>query len=408
LRFDCIGMRIREGCAAMRMHRILAEAAAEVIRAVFDGRRVLDRVLAEAFERHPKWGKRDRSFVAETAFEVVRWRRALEFVADGAEAESLCAAQWRRMGFDLPDWWRFHGVSPEEMAAREDALTNQPPAVRESIPDWLDRLGEAELGEAWSGEIAALNRRARVCLRVNTLRTTRDDAVRWLAGNGVETGTVEGVPECLVLAAGKSLPKHLLTDGRVEIQDAASQTVAPLLDAKPGETVIDACCGAGGKTLQLAARMENRGTILALDVDSRKLDELKRRAARAGVRCVRTRLIGEETIASLRGSADRLLIDAPCSGLGTLRRQPDLKWRLQPESFAPIWHLQRRLLSGYPAMLKPGGALVYATCSILPSENREAVNLSLKSDEFDLLGDHSISPSAFGFDGFHAVVMRKR
>jgi len=391
----------------MKMHRILAEAAAEVVRAVFDGRQVLDRVLASAFERNPKWGKRDRSFVAETAFEVVRWRRALEFVADSAEVESLCVAQWRRMGLEVPEWWRFDGASAGEMAARECDLTTRPRAVRESVPDWLDALGEAELGEAWSREIAALNRRARVCLRVNTLMATRDEVAGWLAGHGVITEPVEGVPECLVLEAGKSLPKPLLSDGRVEIQDAASQRVVPLLDPRPGETVIDACCGAGGKTLQLAARMENRGTVIALDVEARKLDELKRRAARSGVRCVRTRLIGEDTVSSLRGSADRLLIDAPCSGLGTLKRQPDLKWRLQPESLETIRTLQRKLLHTYPAMLKPGGTLVYATCSILPSENLGVVRSLLDAGGFELLGDHPISPAAFGFDGFHAAVLRK-
>ena len=391
----------------MKMHRILAEAGVEVVRAVFDDQQVLDRVLASAFERNPKWGKRDRSFVAETAFEVVRWRRALEFVADASEVEALCAAQWRRMGFELPEWWKFHGVSPEEMAARESALTGQSRAIRESIPDWLDALGEAELGNAWEREISALNRRARVCLRVNTLRTTLDEAVRWLAENGVETETVEGVPECLVLAAGKSLPKPLLADGRVEIQDAASQMVVPLLGVLPGETVIDACCGAGGKTLHLGARMENRGTIIALDVEARKLDELKRRAARAGARCVRTRLIDEKTIAALRESADRLLIDAPCSGLGTLKRQPDLKWRMKPESFEDIRALQRRILSNYQSMLKPGGTLVYATCSILPSENIEAVGPMLDGGGFELVENHPVSPAGFGFDGFHAVVLRK-
>ena len=179
----------------MKMHRILAEAATETIKLVFKEHRVLDHALAEAFENNPKWGKRDRGFIAETAFEVVRWRRALGFVADSEETDAMCAAQWRRMAYEIPEWWKFKGVSPEEMALRETQLGDQPRAIRESIPDWLDALGVDELGDAWDEEIAALNQRAPVYLRVNTLKTTRDEAIGWLASQGVEAAGVEGLQD---------------------------------------------------------------------------------------------------------------------------------------------------------------------------------------------------------------------
>jgi 16S rRNA (cytosine967-C5)-methyltransferase len=392
----------------MILHRILAEAAVQVVERVLADHQVLDRELAAAFARHPKWGKRDRAFVAETAFEVVRWRRALAFVADADESDTaaLCSAQWGRMGIALPDWWRHRGAGLAEMAEREAVLPEQRRAVRESIPDWLDDVGATGLGSDWDLELAALNRRARVYLRVNTLRNRRDEAVAWLLSHGIEAVPVPGLPDALVLPEGRSLPKSLRVEGRVEIQDAGSQQVAPLLGALPGETVIDACAGAGGKTLHLAALMENRGVIHALDVEPRKLRELERRAGAAGATIIRTGPADAAKISALAGRADRLLIDAPCSGLGTLKRQPDLKWRLSPGSLDRIRRIQRELLVSLPRMLRPGGVLVYATCSILPSENREALEQTFGLEAIRGMEEVHISPAATGFDGFYAGTFR--
>jgi 16S rRNA (cytosine967-C5)-methyltransferase len=391
----------------MKMHRLLAEAASAIAKSVFREHRVLDHVLAEAFEANPKWGKRDRSFIAETVFEVMRWRRVLGFLADSEETTALCAAQWLRMGYDLPDWWAHRGASPAEMTAREAEIANQPRAVRESIPDWLDALGEAELGAAWDAEIAALNQRAAVYLRVNTLTATREDVIAWLAASNIEASAVPGLSDALVLAAGKSLPKAMRLDGRVEIQDAGSQQIAVLLDPHPGERIIDACSGAGGKSLHLAALMGNDGRVFGMDVDAKKLVELERRAKRAGATCVKSKPITPATTADFAGVADRLLIDAPCSGLGTLKRQPDLKWRLKPAQLERLRGIQAGLLDAYPAMLKPGGRLVYATCSILPSENRAQVDRLLDNGGYELLEERPVSPAATGFDGFYAAALVK-
>ena len=395
------------GAPPMRMHRLLAEAAAGIVKSVFKEHSVLDHALAAAFEANPRWGKRDRGFIAETAFEVVRWRRALGFLADSEEAAALCAAQWMRMGYEIPEWWKYKGLQSSDMAARETALTDQPLAIRESIPDWLDELGSAELGPAWDAEISALNRRAPVFLRVNTLKTSRAEAIAWLAESGVEAAEVPGLPDALVLAAGKILPKPLRADGRLEIQDAGSQFIAPLLAAQPGERVIDACSGAGGKALHLAALMHNEGRVYAMDVDAKKLAELERRARRAGATCVHPKPITESTPADFANVADRLLIDAPCSGLGTLKRQPDLKWRLKPAQLERVRAIQKELLEAYTAMLRPGGRLVYATCSILPSENRAAVDFLLEKGGFTLMEERPVSPAATGFDGFYAAALEK-
>lgn len=391
----------------VRLHRLLAEACASAVAAVFEEGRVLDRVLAEAFGSHPKWGKRDRAFVAETAYETVRWRRALEFVAGSRQIPGLLAAQWTRMGFDIPHWWQWDGFSVEGMRPRELELHAQPRAVRESMPDWLDDLGAAELGSVWDDELHALNLRAPVVLRVNPMKITLERARARLAEAGIITYPVEDAPDALQVEDGKTVPAKLLDGGWAQIQDAGSQQIAPLLGAEPGMRVIDACAGAGGKTLHLAALMKNRGEIRAFDILETKLSELRRRVARGMISNVRGECLHEGSMAKHREWADRLLLDVPCSGLGTLRRQPDLKWRLTPARLQGIRKTQESILSQYPSMLKPGGYLVYATCSILPSENTRQVHFLLDPGGFELLLEKNISPSRTGWDGFYAALVRK-
>ena len=297
---------------------------------------------------------------------------------------------------------------PRQHASAGVSAPLEPRAIRESIPDWLDALGAEALGDAWDAELAALNQRSRVYLRVNTLKTSRAEAIRWLASDQIHAEAVPGLPDALALKPGKTLPKGLRTDGRVEIQDAGSQLIAPLLDAQPGDCIIDACAGAGGKSLHLAALMRNQGRIIALDVVPKKLRELQRRAHRAHpAPCIETQLISAQSVAALTGVADRLLIDAPCSGLGTLKRQPDLKWRLQPDSLAKVRAIQAECLDRYSAMLKPGGRLVYATCSLLPAENRANVDRLLGQGGFKLLQERQVSPAQTGYDGFYAAALQK-
>lgn len=393
----------------MRMHRILANAAAEIIQSALNEGKVVDHALAKAFESHPKWGKRDRSFIAETVFEVIRWRRTLQFLVESEEVPALCAAQWVRMGFELPDWWEYPGATSDEMRTREGLLAEQPRTIRESIPDWLDALGQAELGETWDNEITALNQRTRVYLRVNTLKTSPSAAIEWLASEyHITAEAVEGLPHTLALLPGKTIPKSVRMDGRVEIQDAGSQMIAPLLKPQTGDFIIDACAGAGGKTLHLAALMQNEGRIIGMDIHPRKLQELERRAQRARAsKCIETQVIAPDTIETYREAADCLLIDSPCSGLGTLKRQPDLKWRLTADQLQKVRATQAELLASYTQMLKPGGRLVYATCSVLPSENRAAVERLIAGGNFSLVEECIVSPAVTGYDGFYAAALVK-
>jgi len=393
----------------MKLHRHLCASTLELAKSVLVNHRVLDHELATAFEENPKWGKRDRSFVAETLFETTRWRRVLAFLVDSEETNSLITAQWLLMGYELPEWHQYNGLPADEILARQSLIADQPRAIRQSIPDWLDQLGHSELGDLWEPQLAALNEKPSVFLRVNTLLTSVEEAQAWLAEHNVETTTLPDHPHALALPPGKILPKALRLDGRIEIQDPSSQTIAPLLDPQPGERIIDACSGAGGKALHLAALSGNEARVFAMDVDEKKLAALKTRAKRARATAISPKPITETTPTDFENIADSLIIDSPCSGLGTLKRQPDLKWRLKPAALERVRSIQAQLLVEYPKMLKPGGKLLYATCSILPSENQNQITRLLENHpgKYKLISQHNLLPSETGHDGFHASLLQK-
>lgn len=278
----------------------------------------------------------------------------------------------------------------------------------------MDELGVKELGEEkWTKELAAQNKQASVILRVNTLKTTRQKLYGILMDLDIETILPEEYPDALIL---KERANVFMTDafkeGLFEVQDASSQLVARLLDVKPGMRVVDTCAGAGGKTLHLASLMENKGQIIAMDIYESKQKQLKIRAKRNGAFNIEYRIIeGTKTIKKLHDKADRLLIDAPCSGLGVLKRNPDSKWKLRPEFVEEIKQVQEQVLQDYSKILKAGGKMVYATCSILPSENELQIEKFLKSDagkDFKLIEDHKILSSESGFDGFYMALLEKK
>jgi 16S rRNA (cytosine967-C5)-methyltransferase len=275
----------------------------------------------------------------------------------------------------------------------------------------MDELGRKELGKLWESEIHALNEQAKVILRTNTLKITPQKLQLILDEELIPTKLVEGYPEALELYERADVFKtEAFKKGFFEVQDASSQKVGHALNLEPGLRVIDACAGAGGKTLHIAALMENKGQIIAMDIYGNKLKELKRRAKRAGAHNLETREIDStKVIKKLHNSADRVLIDAPCTGLGVLRRNPDAKWKLTPEFLKEIRGKQQNLLLDYSKMVKPGGLLVYATCSILPTENQVQVQDFLNSPEgefFQLDSDEKILAHKSGYDGFYYAVLK--
>ena len=388
-------------------HRNLAEAVINALEAIFQNAQVASQVVEQTIAAHPKWGKRDRNGFSHAVYEIVRARRLLEFAAQKDDSWSLLGAFLIRQNEELSDWPEFHELNIAEIKARLEQSV--PRAIRESVSDWLDEYGEQQLGQRWEAELHALNQEAPVVIRVNTLLSSRDEVKRELARQNIESSAIEGVPDALRLAGRPRLQSlELFRRGAFEVQDAASQLVAPLLEIEPGQNVVDACAGAGGKTLHLAALMHNEGKLLALDVSQPKLDELERRARRASAHVV-GRKVDKQLLRDSRAFADRLLLDMPCSGSGTWRRQPDNKGRFSAEFLEKLTALQRDILKQYPLMLRPGGKMVYATCSIFPDENERQVEAFLvENPGFELEEQRTISPAQSGFDGFYMARLVRR
>jgi 16S rRNA (cytosine967-C5)-methyltransferase len=402
----------------MKLHRNLVFAAVDALQEIFNEDKQADKVLRNTLKRDKRWGSRDRGFIAETVYDIVRWKRLYSEIADvkapysRGDAFRLFAVWATLRGIEVPDWKQMEPIPSRRIKGRFDELSKIR-KFRESVPDWLDEMGAKALGQYWDVELAALNQQAPVVLRANSLQTTTKDLRNTLAAQDVDTTIVPGHPDALQLVERQNVfTKDAFKNGHFEVQDASSQKVSRFLDVKPGMRVVDTCAGAGGKTLHLAALMENKGQIIAMDIYEGKLKELKRRAKRAGAHNIEPRVIDTTKVfKKLYGTADRVLIDAPCTGLGTIKRSPDIKWKLQPEFVDKVIQRQEELLESYSKIVKPGGKLVYATCSIFPRENQEQIHKFLATEQgthFTFVKDEKISPAKSGFDGFYMALLERK
>ncbi|MDN3668902.1 class I SAM-dependent methyltransferase [Echinicola jeungdonensis] len=394
----------------MRLHSNTVYGVVHAIEEIFNEKQFADKVIERTLKSNPKWGSRDRGFIAESVYEMVRWWRLIKEISPSEDIFHLFGTYWLMQGNELPPWREFKGIDPEAIKRNYEKTYDR--ATLQSIPDWLDEMGSELLGKKWDKEIDTLNEQAQVVIRANTLKTTREDLMNRLKEDEIETFAPKGYKDALVLAKRQNIFRHpAFKEGWFEVQDASSQLVAQALDAEPGMRVIDACAGAGGKSLHLAALMQNKGKILSMDLEGWKLKNTKLRARRNGISIIETRVIeGNKTIKRLSNSADRLLLDVPCSGLGVLKRNPDTKWKLSPESIAEVREVQQDILQKYSNMLKPGGLMVYATCSILPSENQFQVEAFLKSEkgkEFELLEEQKVLAHESGYDGFYIAKLKR-
>jgi 16S rRNA (cytosine967-C5)-methyltransferase len=398
-----------------KLHPILVRTVAYALTAIFKENQYADKVIEKALRSNPKAGSHDRAFIAETTYEIVRYYRLYEAVFGKAPQNAddfwqIIGIHLIKNGRSLPDWVEWQGLDLN--AIREELReANAVLKMRESIPDWMDEIGSAELGNVWADTVHALNRQAEVVLRTNTLKISRVDLKNKLYTEGI-IARQQGAGDALVLEKRQNVfITQAFRDGCFEVQDFSSQLVAPFLAPEPGMRVVDACAGGGGKALHLAALMQNKGSLITLDTLDWKLHALKLRARRAGISNIETRHIDTtKVIKRLHNMADRLLLDVPCSGLGVLRRNPDSKWKLSPEFIDRIKVTQQEIIQSYSPICKVGGKMVYATCSVLPSENQQQVEIFLASEpgkNFKLIEDKKILPQENGFDGFYMALLER-
>lgn len=414
--------------------RGLMAHATQVLAAVLAFEHPADAVLSRYFKEHREIGHRDRGFIAEAVYGIVRrlrWVARLAGVKPGPR-DLLLVWLARGEGWSIR---QFEGlVSAAEVRWLEEvrAISFEPANAGEALdlPDWLASRLAAEYGDEALQELAnGFNRAAPLDLRANLAKLNRETLLQGLASSGVEASACRYSPAGVRLAGKPALQKHpLFISGSFEVQDEGSQLLGYLVQPRRGELVVDFCAGAGGKTLQLGAMMRSTGRLYAFDVSDRRLGKLKPRMARAGLSNVHPVLIAHERdtkVKRLAGKADRVLVDAPCSGLGTLRRNPDLKWRQSPESVAEMAVKQQAILEAAATLVKPGGRLVYATCSLLEEENDSVVDAFVASHpQFALLSaegvlaDQGIAldcgerlrllPHLHDTDGFFAAVLERK
>jgi 16S rRNA (cytosine967-C5)-methyltransferase len=415
---------------SIRPHQIAALAAAIERLRTFEA--PADTTLRAFFRANPALGQKDRAFVAEGAFAYLRRMRSLDTIAQTRNARKLAlAVAVRDLGHSVRELEQAtRAAEADWLAAFKGRIADAlPPAVAADLPDWLwNRLGEA-YGEARRATLArALLLPAPLDLRVNVLKATREQALAALSGEGFAVSVTPYSPVGLRVTGRPMLAKHpWLADGRLEVQDESSQLVTQLVAPRRSDMVVDFCAGAGGKTLALGAMMRSQGRLYAFDVSEKRLANLKPRLARSGLSNVHPELFASERdvrVRRLAGKIDRVLVDAPCTGFGTLRRNPDLKWRHTEAALPELTSKQSSILAAAASLVKPGGRLVYATCSLLPDENESIVERFLAAHA----GFHAIdaaaelarakipldtgpalklAPDTHGCDGFFGAVLQR-
>ncbi len=414
---------------------------AEVLAQSADSRIPVDAFIDQYFRANRKMGSKDRAFLAETIYGCLRRRRELQALYEPLTGRVTDTAPWLIATYLLKyGGWSGRALAEAGFSGDTDVLAARvrtansalfPFAVRANLPDWLTERLLAQFGEDETLKLAdALNRPATVDIRVNTLKTSRDGLQAQLREEGYELTPTPYSP--FGLRHGKRGPlfnSRAFEEGLFELQDEGSQLIAVLVDAKPKEKIVDFCAGAGGKSLHIAAMMQNKGSIYACDVATRRLERLKPRLKRAGVDIIQRLLVRDEwdeQMKPLYGKMDAVLVDAPCSGTGTLRRNPDIKWK--DIDLDKLRVTQQRILAAAARLVKPGGRLVYATCSLLDEEN-SAVTAALLAahpgfktipagevlaragitiaDACNAGGALRLLPHRHGTDGFYALTMQR-
>ncbi|MGA1030552.1 MAG: RsmB/NOP family class I SAM-dependent RNA methyltransferase [Flavobacteriaceae bacterium] len=374
-------------------------------------------VLPQLYKKHRQWGSRDRKTVGEMLFDLLRWKDRYAYSASTNPDNPYY--YWHLIGVwsvlkngELPPWEEVQNLRAETILALFEK-SKAVPTLCHSFPEWMTKLGSQTYGEQeWQLEMEALNQTPTLTIRINSLKTTLEKLQQaLLEDHNIVTHQIENYPDALVVAKTQKLePLALFKEGHFEIQDANSQKVTAFCEVLPGQKVLDACCGAGGKSLHLATLMKNQGQLLASDIRAHKLDQLVMRANRNGIKNIQV-AAADALPESWLNNTDVVLIDAPCSGSGVIRRSPETKWLLNPKKVTQLSQLQANLLQEKAQFVKPNGSLVYATCSLLKEENQDQIKSFLASSNgqaFALEKECLLMVHQTKFDGFYMARLRKK
>ena len=402
----------------MKLYRNLADGIVEGVQEVLGNRRALRPTLKNILIKNRKWGSNDRKLVGKGIIEIIRWKRKFDVIG---KLNVKSKNYYKNL---LVVWSIYNDIEFEECLTFSElkkdnicnniSITNSKRAIKNSIPDWLDSLGMKTYGkEIWEKEIQALNRPAKLFLRTNTLKTNVKKLQAYLKENHkVNTNKISNIPNALVVEENKILT-HLdvYKKGWFEIQDLNSQKISIFTNPKPNMLIIDTCAGSGGKTLHLATIMRNKGRIIATDSSDRKRKQLENRLKRNGISIVEyLNSENKDLLKKYYNSANIVIIDAPCSGLGVLKRNPAAKWHINPNRIRQLVGIQKQILQEYATLVKSGGNLIYATCTIFPNENQNQIKNFLKSKiglEFNLEKQEILLSQNTDGDGFYMAKLLK-
>ncbi len=362
-------------------------------------------LLRRMVKEHFRWGSRDRRLIRSALYDIIRHWRFYSSMADAFKDTDFATAV-------LIAYSCHKEMEPPAFLSEIPACPPLPAwQPHHSYPDWFIESVVEDFGrDEAEGILEKLNQASLPVIRINTLKISPEEFKRKLKEKKYLFRNISGLPEAVVFDRLYRLTKtRWYREGLFEIQDVSSQLAGKFIDALPGQTVVDACAGAGGKTLQLAAMMQNNGSLYALDVDSKKLQILKERARRAGVRNIRkVSVVSGEILKKMRSKADIVVTDVPCSGSGTYRRKPHLKWKFQMEDWQRVIAVQRQIIDDYSNMVRPGGYLIYITCSILSRENdRQVKDFLERHKNFTFVSEQKLYPPAYDFDGFYMAKLKR-
>ena len=400
----------------MKIYKNIASGIVLGLRRILEQKQPARIVLPQLFKMNRKWGSRDRKLVGKIFFDILRCKALYSYA--GEISDENANYYWELIGvwcvinkMILPNWMEFTSINTKRTITRFEKELN--PALRESFPAWINRLGENALGKKlWLKEMEALNKAALLVIRVNRLKITPEKLKETLfEQHEIIAQLVDGYPDALVIEKHINLQTFpLYKRGYFEIQDANSQRLASFSKVLPGQKVLDICAGSGGKALHLATCMLNNGTLIATDLRTNKLYQLNIRAKRNGVQIIKTIKI-ESLLENQHHSFDVVLVDAPCSGIGTIRRRPEIKWQLSETALSQFQYQQSELLQNSALFTKPMGKLVYVTCSILKEENQDQISSFLtspKGQNFELEKENYLLCHQTGFDGFYMACLKRK